>query len=72
MLNEVFLFRIAFRAILTLITSMVLLIPVVVLSFIGEKSQAVVTVAICTALIAVILAVATDCRNHEIIMAVSA
>jgi len=64
--------RILLRALVTLVSSIVLLIPVVVLSTIDNKRRAVLGVALCTAIMAVVLAVGTDCRDHEIIFAASA
>ncbi|KAK2743241.1 hypothetical protein FQN57_004930 [Myotisia sp. PD_48] len=60
------------RAVLTILMSLVLLIPIIILASIEGERTVAIAVALCTAGMAVLLAVVTDCRDHEIIMAASA
>jgi heme A synthase len=64
--------QIAHRVLLTVVSSVLLLVPVGVLSSIKDKGMAVIIVALCCLLMAVVMAAATGCRDHEIIMATSA
>jgi hypothetical protein len=64
--------RLAMRGILTFITSLTLLVPLVVLAFVVDRRLVVLITASCSVVLAIILAMLTQCRDHEIIMAVSA
>ncbi|KAJ2990715.1 hypothetical protein NUW58_g2810 [Xylaria curta] len=64
--------HIATRGVLTLISSLTLLVPLIILSFVENKLFIVVITALCSIVLAIFMAVATECRDYEIIMAVSA
>lgn len=61
----------AFRAIMTLLTFLMLLTPIVALSFMEGKRERLALIVVCTAITATVMAVATNCREHEIMMAAS-
>ena len=64
--------RLIVRVLLTVVSSTLLLVPVGILSRIDDRPTVVVVVALCCILMAVVMAVGTACRDHEIIMAASA
>ncbi|KAK3305921.1 uncharacterized protein B0T15DRAFT_214554 [Chaetomium strumarium] len=64
--------RLLLRAFLTATSSILLLVPIGILSTVEDKSTVVIVVALCCIAVAVVMAVATESRDHEIIMAVSA
>jgi hypothetical protein len=57
---------------MTIISAMVLTIPIIALSFVQDREQTLVGVVAGMLLVALIIALATDCRDHEILMAVCA
>ncbi|KAK4159584.1 hypothetical protein QBC43DRAFT_326937 [Cladorrhinum sp. PSN259] len=64
--------RLILRAFLTAISSVLLLVPIGILSMVENRQTVIGIVALCCTVMAVVMAVATACRDHEIIMAVSA
>ncbi|KAL5359892.1 hypothetical protein BJX96DRAFT_174779 [Aspergillus floccosus] len=60
-----------FRAMITILTFVVLLTPIVVLSYLEEKRKMLVVIVVCTAAAATIMAMTTNCREHEIMVAAS-
>jgi hypothetical protein len=57
------------RGVITLVTTILMVIPIVVLYFTAHGYQSLIVVAVCTAAVAMLMALATDCRNHEILTA---
>ncbi|GAB1317937.1 hypothetical protein MFIFM68171_08147 [Madurella fahalii] len=64
--------RLIMRAVVTATSSILLLVPIGILSTVEDRSTIITIVALCCTAMAVVMAVATACRDHEIIMAVSA
>lgn len=64
--------RLAMRGVLTLIFSLTLLVPLLILAFVEQRNLIVAVTASGSALLALMLATLTQCRDHEIIVAVSA
>lgn len=60
------------RVVLTTLTAALLIIPIIVLYFFRKGANALIVVTICTVAVAVLIALSTDCRNHEILMAAAA
>ena len=60
------------RALSTFLSALMLSVPLGGLSKVDDRSVSVTAVAICSAVLAMLLAVGTSCRDHEIIVAVSA
>ncbi|THC92912.1 hypothetical protein EYZ11_007608 [Aspergillus tanneri] len=60
-----------FRAMITILTFVVLLTPIVVLSYLEKKRKMLVVIVVCTAAAATIMAMTTNCREHEIMIAAS-
>ncbi|KAF2019534.1 hypothetical protein BU24DRAFT_459199 [Aaosphaeria arxii CBS 175.79] len=60
------------RAILTSISTITLLVPVIIMFFIGNGFPSLVVVVICTALFSMFLAFTTKAQNHEVMMAAAA
>jgi hypothetical protein len=60
------------RGIITLVTAIFLVLPIIVLYFVKGGYEALVVVVVCTTAVAVVMAITTDCRNHEIMMAAAA
>ncbi|KAI9931243.1 hypothetical protein ASPWEDRAFT_166809 [Aspergillus wentii DTO 134E9] len=60
------------RLILTLVTSVMLIIPIIILYFVKGGPNPLIIVTICTLAVAVTIAMTTDCKNHEILMAAAA
>jgi ABC-type nitrate/sulfonate/bicarbonate transport system permease component len=59
------------RAILVSLATIILLVPIIIMFFISRGPSLIVLV-VCTALFSMILAVTTDARNHEVMMAAAA
>lgn len=64
--------RLAMRGVLTFILSLTLLIPLLTLAYVADRRLISAVTASCCILLAIILATLTQCRDHEIIVAVSA
>lgn len=64
--------RMAMHGALTLILSLTLLVPLLVLAFVEDRRLVVAVTVAGSILLAVVLASLTECRNHEVIVAVSA
>lgn len=64
--------RLAMRCLLTFILSLTLLIPLLTLAYIVNRLLIIAITASCSISLAIILATLTQCRDHEIIVAVSA
>jgi hypothetical protein len=60
------------RVVLTILTAALLIIPIIVLYFFRTGANALTVVTVCTVAVAVLIALSTDCRNHEILMAAAA
>lgn len=60
------------RGVLTLILSLTLLIPLLVLAYVEDRRLITAVTASCSIFLAIILATLTQCRDYEIIVAVSA
>ena len=60
------------RAILVSLATIILLVPIIIMFFISREYPSLIVLVVCTALFSIILAVATDARNHEVMMAVAA
>ncbi|KAL4747886.1 hypothetical protein BDW72DRAFT_181625 [Aspergillus terricola var. indicus] len=60
------------RVLLTVLTSVLLIVPIIILYFFRTGANALTVVTVCTVAVAVLIALSTDCRNHEILMAAAA
>lgn len=60
------------RVVLTILTAALLILPIIVLYFYRTGASALIVVTVCTVAVAVLIALSTDCRNHEILMAAAA
>ncbi|KAK0742669.1 hypothetical protein B0T18DRAFT_413480 [Schizothecium vesticola] len=60
------------RALSTFLSALILSVPLGGLSKVDDRSVSVTVVAVCSTVLAMLLAVGTRCRDHEIIVAVSA
>ena len=60
------------RAILTLLSSITLLVPIIILFFIGKGYPALAVLIVSTSLFSVLIAVTTEGKNHELMMAAAA
>lgn len=60
------------RAIITSITAIFLLVPIIILFFIGNGFPSLILIVLCTALFSMIIAYTTEARNHEVMMAAAA
>lgn len=60
------------RVVLTILTAALLILPIIVLYFFRTGASALIVVTVCTVAVAVLIALSTDCRNHEILMAAAA
>jgi hypothetical protein len=59
------------RGIVTVFTFLALLTPIVVLSFVEERRTMLAVIVVCTGIAAAGMAVTTNCREHEIMVATS-
>lgn len=64
--------RVAMHGVLTFILSLTLLVPLLILAFVVDRRLIVIVTASCSIVLAIMLATLTQCRDHEIIVAVSA
>ncbi|KAK0508932.1 hypothetical protein JMJ35_008303 [Cladonia borealis] len=60
------------RALLTSISTIILLVPIIILYFIGNGYPSLIVIVVCTALFSTILAFTTEARNHEVMVAAAA
>jgi hypothetical protein len=60
------------RAILTSLSAIILLVPIIIMFFVGKGYPSLVVIIVCTALFSMILAVTTEARNHEVMTAAAA
>lgn len=60
------------RVIITICSAIILIIPIIALHFVQSRTQALIGVALGTTLVALGMALGTDCRDHEVLMAACA
>ncbi|KAI9716790.1 MAG: hypothetical protein M1812_005130 [Candelaria pacifica] len=64
--------RLVVRCIVTTLTATLLLVPIIILYFLGPRWQSLVVIVVSTAVFSIVMAIATEGRNHEIMMAAAA
>lgn len=57
---------------LTSLSAAILLLPIIILFFIGKGYPSLIVIVVCTALFSMVLAVTTEARNHEVMRAAAA
>jgi hypothetical protein len=57
---------------LTFLSSALLVVPIIILYFVKGGPNPLIVVTVCTVAVAVIIALTTDCKNYEILMAAAA
>ena len=60
------------RVMLTALSAILLLLPIIILFFIGTGYPALIVIIVCTVLFSVILVIVTDAQDHEIMVAAAA
>lgn len=60
------------RVVLTILIAALLIVPIILLYFFRTGPNALIVVTVCTVAVAALIALSTDCRNHEILMAAAA